>query len=237
MKFGLTQSFACSYLPQKNEQLLVFAETEQDLSYRYGQLIQAGFRRSGDQIYRPHCPTCDACQSIRIPVAEFTPSRSQRRGLKRNSHLTTRLSRTPAESYYPLYERYINARHTDGSMYPPSREQFDSFILCQWNPPVFIEAWDGDTLVAVAVTDDITMDENQRAFSALYTFYAPELAAASMGTWMIMQQIMHGESEGRQYLYLGYQIDDCTKMNYKSKFLPHERLFDMKWQKFSSKRA
>lgn len=236
MKFGLTQSFACSYLPEKNEQLLVFAETDQDLSFRYGQLIQAGFRRSGAQIYRPHCPACEACQSIRIPVAEFTPSRSQKRILKRNGHLTTRLTREASEAYFPLYERYINARHTDGSMYPPNREQFDSFILCQWNPPVFIEAWDNNTLVAVAVTDDIGHCDDTFSFSALYTFFAPELAAASMGTWMILQQIEHARSEQRQYLYLGYQIDDCQKMNYKSKFLPHERLFDMKWQKFNSKK-
>ncbi|MEC7689879.1 MAG: arginyltransferase [Pseudomonadota bacterium] len=237
MKFGLTQSFACSYLPDKNEQLLVFAETEQDLRYRYGQLIQAGFRRSGDQIYRPHCPTCEACQSVRIPVAQFSPSRSQRRVLKRNSHLTTTLSSTPKDEYYPLYERYINQRHTDGSMYPANRDQYNSFIFCNWNPPVFIEARDGDELVAVAVTDDIRHCDGTASFSALYTFFAPELSSSSMGTWMILQQIAHAKSDARSFLYLGYQIDECNKMNYKTKFLPHERLFDMNWQKFSSNKA
>lgn len=235
MKFGLTQSFACSYLPDENEQLLVFAEADQDLRYRYGQLIQAGFRRSGEQIYRPHCPACDACQSIRIPVNEFTPSRSQRRVLKKNSCLETNFSESPKDTYYPLYEKYIVARHRDGSMFPPSQEQFQGFIDCWWNQPVFIEAYQNDQLIAVAVTDDIVHSDGTTSFSAFYTFFEPELTERSMGTWMILQQIAFAAKLDRRYLYLGYQIDNCNKMNYKSNFFPHERLFDNKWQKITSK--
>ncbi|MEG3768089.1 arginyltransferase [Alteromonas sp. 14N.309.X.WAT.G.H12] len=231
MKFGLTQSFSCSYLPEKDEQLLVYAEEDQDLSLRYGQLIQAGFRRSGNLIYRPHCPECRACQSIRIPVNEFTPSRSQRRLLAKNKYLQTRLTTTPHGGYYPLYERYINTRHKDGSMYPASVAQYTGLIECSWKPPIFIEAYQDDALVAVAITDHIEQQDGGHAFSALYTFFAPELAHASMGTWMILQQIEYAKEKGYNYLYLGYQIDDCQKMNYKTKFLPHERFFENKWQK------
>lgn len=231
MKFGLTQPFNCSYLPDKDEQLLVYAEEDQDLSLRYGQLIQAGFRRSGNLIYRPHCPQCQACQSLRIPVNEFTPSRSQRRLLAKNKYLQTCLTTTPHSGYYPLYAHYINTRHKDGSMYPASVEQYTGLIECSWKPPVFIEAYQDDELVAVAITDDIEQQDGLHAFSALYTFFTPELAHASMGTWMILQQIEHAKQKGYHYLYLGYQIDDCQKMNYKTKFLPHERFFENKWQK------
>ena len=82
MKFGITQSFSCSYLPDEQERLLVYAEEDPFLSSRYSQLIQAGFRRSGEQIYRPHCVNCSKCQSVRIPVDVFVPSRSQKRVLK-----------------------------------------------------------------------------------------------------------------------------------------------------------
>ena len=54
MKFGITQIFGCSYLPDEREQLLVYADSTEQLALRYGQLIQVGFRRSGEQIYRPH---------------------------------------------------------------------------------------------------------------------------------------------------------------------------------------
>ncbi|AXR06841.1 arginyltransferase [Salinimonas sediminis] len=230
MKFGITQTFNCSYLEDEHEQLLVYAEKDQDFSWRYGQLIQAGFRRSGEQIYRPHCPACTACQSIRVLVTQYAPSKSQRRLIKRNRHLTTRLSSQPGEAYYPLYERYIIQRHADGTMYPPSRQQFDSFIMCAWKKPVFIEAYDGETLIAVAVTDDIDNGSDHQAFSALYTFFDPDPGYHSLGSWMIIQQIEHARQSGKTYLYLGYQIDNCNKMNYKRKFAPNERFLQNKWQ-------
>lgn len=236
MKFGITQAFDCSYLPGEHEQLLVFAEKDQDIAWRYGQLIQAGFRRSGEQIYRPHCPTCQACQSLRVLVNEFTPSKSQKRLLNKNRAFSSVLSLSPKENYYPLYERYINHRHADGTMYPPSRSQFDSFVLCNWKSPVFIEAYDGDSLIAVAVTDDIDNGTDQQAFSALYTFFDPDYATYSLGSWMIMQQIMHAREQQKQFLYLGYQIDSCNKMNYKGKFVPNERFFGNKWHRAEKSR-
>lgn len=233
MKFGITQTFSCSYLPEEQEQLLVFAQEEDQQAWRYGQLIQAGFRRSGEQIYRPHCPACQACQSIRIPVNEFDPSRSQRRVMKANQHIMVRLGFHPNDQYYPLYETYINARHSDGSMYPPSRAQFDSFIYCKWKQPIFVEAYDKNKLIAVAVTDDIDNAPDHLALSALYTFYDPEYEKLSLGTWMILQQIDIARQLRKSHLYLGYQVQGCQKMAYKEKFTPHERFFDNKWHRIS----
>ncbi|RDV26165.1 arginyltransferase [Alteromonas aestuariivivens] len=235
MKFGITQAFSCSYLPQQHEQLLVYADEDMNQAWRYGQLIQVGFRRSGDQIYRPHCPRCQACESIRIPVDDFLPSRSQRRILKKNKSFESRFSRTPAEQYYRLYEKYINCRHADGTMFPPSREQFDSFIQCRWKPPVFIEAYDQNDLIAVAVTDDINAGSDQQALSALYTFFDPNREKDSIGTWMILQQISFARQLGRKYLYLGYHVAGCRKMDYKQNFIPHERFSDNKWQRNAKK--
>ncbi len=230
MKFGITQPFDCSYLATEQEQLLVYAEKDKHIAARYGQLIQAGFRRSGEQIYRPHCPACNACQSIRVRVKDFAPSKSQRRLLKRNQEFTSRLVHSPNDDYYRLYERYIIERHADGTMYPPSRQQFESFVLCSWKDPIFIEAYKDDLLIAVAVTDDINDGHHHQAFSALYTFFHPEFSQFSLGSWMILQQLQHAFRADKDYLYLGYQIDECNKMNYKRKFTPHERFVHSKWQ-------
>ena len=230
MKFGITQAFGCSYLPDEQEQLLVFAEESDDLAKRYGQLIQAGFRRSGEQIYRPHCPACQACQSLRIPVNDFIPSRSQKRILKMNQNLSVALVKTPKQEYYPLYETYITERHADGAMYPPSKRQFDSFIECLWKPPFFFEARDEKgQLISVAVTDEVHDGHHHRAFSALYTFFDPAFDKRSIGTWMILKQIEQAAQLGKTYLYLGYQVNGCQKMAYKSKFYPHERFLLNKW--------
>ena len=235
MKFGITQSFDCSYLPDKQEQLLVYAEEDLQPDVRYAQLIEVGFRRSGEQIYRPHCPACNACQSVRIPVDDFQPSRSQKRVLKRNRHLRLTISHVAAKAYYPLYEKYICARHADGSMYPPSRDQFDNFILCQWKSPIFIEAYDDDMLIAVAVTDVIEDNQTHSALSALYTFYDPDYTSASLGTWMILMQIKQAQIKNYDYLYLGYYVHGCQKMSYKHQFIPYEQFIDNKWLRFNKK--
>ncbi|NMH58634.1 arginyltransferase [Alteromonas ponticola] len=237
MRFGITQAFSCSYLPEQHEQLLVFAGEEKRIAQRYAQLIQVGFRRSGEQIYRPHCPHCHACESIRIPVTAFVPSKSQRRVLARNAKLKTVLNTHPQPEYYPLYENYISSRHSDGSMYPPSEKQFNSFITCTWKPPVFIEAYDNDQLVAVAVTDVVEDDFGHAGLSALYTFFDPAYAQQSIGTFMILQQIQFAERLNKGWLYLGYQVEGCQKMNYKTRFFPHERFSEGKWCRIEKKSA
>jgi arginyl-tRNA--protein-N-Asp/Glu arginylyltransferase len=237
VRFGITQSFDCSYLPNQQEQLLVYAESDNQLAWRYGQLIQVGFRRSGEQIYRPHCPDCHACESVRVPVATFRPSKSQKRILNRNQHFVVTSAKSANHLYYPLYEKYICARHTDGSMYPPSSEQFENFILCEWKRPQFIEAYDGDTLIAVAVTDTIDNGEEHQALSALYTFYDPDYHSSSLGTWMIMMQIEQAKQQERDFVYLGYYVEECQKMSYKHNFFPYEQFSGNKWHRFDKKPA
>jgi arginyl-tRNA--protein-N-Asp/Glu arginylyltransferase len=228
MKFGLTQQFPCSYLADKDERLLVFVGDNASIESSYGQLIDSGFRRSGEQIYRPHCPNCNACQSVRVLVEEFVPSRGQKRVQKRNDDIEIKISHENKASYYPLYESYINHRHADGSMFPANIEQYLGFVSAKWHTPLFIEFYLLQKLIAVAVTDDMP-----NGLSALYTFFHPDMSERSIGTFAILSQIQQARSLNKQYLYLGYQVDACAKMNYKIKFLPYERFFANKWHQFT----
>jgi arginyl-tRNA--protein-N-Asp/Glu arginylyltransferase len=229
MKFGISQSFACSYLSDEQETLLVYAE-ETGHSTHYEMLMAAGFRRSGAQVYRPHCAHCHACQAIRVPVNDFTPSKSQKRILKRNSDIKVVLSEENKPHYYALYAQYINTRHQDGSMYPATPEQYASFADGHWLNPLFIELHLDGELVGIAVTDPL-----ENALSAVYTFFKPSLAERSLGTFAVLQQIAIARRLAKEHLYLGYQIDDCQKMSYKRNFLPHERFIEQKWQLISKK--
>ncbi|MDP5132893.1 MAG: arginyltransferase [Paraglaciecola sp.] len=226
MKFGITQSFPCSYLTDQQERLLVFVDDNNAPSAQhYDVLIAAGFRRSGTQIYRPHCTDCQACKSLRLPVKDFKPSKSQKRVLKLNSDLTTNVSLHSKPEYYAIYERYINERHADGSMYPASKEQYEGFVISPWDRAMYVELMLGETLIGVAVTDRLNS-----SLSALYTFFLPEYAQRSLGTYAILQQVQLAQQLKCDFLYLGYQIDSCQKMNYKQNFLPHERFLNDKWQ-------
>lgn len=228
MKFGVTGTFDCSYLPNQKERLLVFAGYQDpDLKAQYEVMLAHGFRRSGEQIYRPNCPNCRACQSIRVPVVKFKISKSQKRVNAKNRQVTTCISRTHKPEYYELYEKYIESRHQDGSMYPATPEQYQQFLFCSWLDAMFIEFRENNQLIAVAVTDEM-----DTALSALYTFFDPELEDRSLGTLSILEQIRRAYEMHKPYVYLGYQIDECKKMNYKQKFLPHERHTSEGWQLF-----
>lgn len=224
-KIGLSQQFPCSYLPEKQEQLLVILDHTYFTAKRFEALLELGFRRSGDQIYRPHCPACTACHSIRIPTAQFSASTSQKRKLKKvNNEFEIQVSTVEKPEYYRLYEKYINERHQDGSMYPPDKVQYRSFLFCRWLPITFLELWKGSKLIAVAVTDTMP-----KALSAIYTFYDPAYEDFSLGTVMILLQLEYAKRLAIPYLYLGYQIDECRKMSYKTQFKPHERLINEQW--------
>ncbi|GAA4903823.1 arginyltransferase [Ferrimonas pelagia] len=222
LKLGISATFPCSYLPDQQEQLLVNCDPV-DVN-QFGQLLALGFRRSGDQIYRPHCQQCDACVPLRVPVGRFKASASQRRIINKNQDLQWRATLRPQSYHRTLYHHYISERHREGSMFPPSDEQFDRFLLCPWLEILFLEAWLDDELVLVAVTDLLS-----DSLSATYTFFHPDLAARSLGTRAVLAQIALAQQLNRQHLYLGYQIDQCPKMAYKRHFQPAEQFSEQGW--------
>ncbi|QFU04820.1 arginyl-tRNA-protein transferase [Pseudoalteromonas sp. THAF3] len=224
IKIGLSQRFPCSYLDEQEEQLLVILDPLCYTPQGFEALLQHGFRRSGEQIYRPHCPSCTACESVRILASEFTPSRSQKRKLNKVKEFAVHVSHFERPEYYPLYERYINERHSDGSMYPAERSQFESFLLCKWMNIAFIELWHQERLIGVAVTDVMP-----NSLSAIYTFFDPDYEALSLGSVMILKQIEHAQKLAKDFVYLGYQIDDCRKMRYKLQYRPAQRLHADAW--------
>lgn len=225
LKFYATQPHACSYLPEQRATTL-FLDPQQPIDLEtYSQLSEVGFRRSGDNLYRPHCQACSACIASRIAVDDFQPSRQQARIFKRNSDL--RVSAHPpslTDEIYQLYARYIESRHKDGDMYPPSREQFASFLVRDWAFSLFHEFRLGNELVAIAVTDQM-----RNGLSAVYTFYAPEHARRSLGRYAILWQIEQARRQQLHAVYLGYWIKGCRKMNYKTEYRPLEMLINQRW--------
>lgn len=225
LKFYATQPHDCSYLEQE-QAVTLFLDPHQKVDEEvYARLSELGFRRSGNHLYRPHCPQCKACVPARIPVKLFTPSRQQARIFKRNQDLQVekRPPRLNAE-IYQLYSRYINARHADGDMFPPSEQQFESFLVNKSAFCEFNEFRLGDRLVAVAVTDRLP-----NGLSAVYTFFDPDESRRSLGRYAILWQIEEARRTELPALYLGYWIRNCRKMNYKTEYRPLEMLVSQRW--------
>ncbi|QKG97129.1 arginyltransferase [Shewanella oneidensis MR-1] len=221
---GISQVFPCSYLDGQQEQLLVIQEETLD-PILFERLLAIGFRRSGSAIYKPRCPRCSACQPIRVPIQEFVPSKRQKRTLAHNRDLTWRITTEHTETQYALYEKYIRERHFDGPMYPPSKAQYEQFLFCHWLPPTFIEVYDDNRLVAVAVTDTLP-----NSFSAIYSYFDPDEERRSLGVLLILLQCRLAKLQGKAFLYLGYQIDANRKMSYKRLYRPYQILTHQGWE-------
>lgn len=220
-----THPHECSYLDGEDA-TTVFVDPNARLDGTlYQELSELGFRRSGSHVYRPQCKECQACVPARIPVSMFKPNRNQRRCWKRNRDLSLRMvGSLDLDEHYALYERYIEERHRDGDMFPATHSQFQSFLTEEWGITRFIELRLDSRLAAVVVCDEMN-----DAVSAVYTYYDPELHNRSLGTYGILLQIEMARSRGMEYVYLGYWIKACQKMNYKSQFRPLELMLNRRW--------
>jgi arginine-tRNA-protein transferase len=230
IQFYATAAYPCSYVPGRIARSQVAVPSSLIHTQTYGQLVHKGFRRSGEFIYRPHCDHCQACTSIRVPVAEFTPNRSQKRAWSRHAGLVTQLRRPHfSDEHFALYQRYQKSRHAGGGMDHDDMEQYIEFLVS-----THVDSWllefreptgsaDPGRLRMVSIIDQL-----QDGLSAVYTFFEPE-ARQAFGTFNVLWQIAHAKSLDLPFVYLGYWIQDCQKMAYKLLFTPNELLLNGVW--------
>ncbi|NKB77748.1 MAG: arginyltransferase [Gammaproteobacteria bacterium] len=228
-KLFISAPHPCPYIePETASTVLLDPEFEVNNTL-FSILLKSGFRRSGETIYRPHCRNCNACVSVRIPANEFTPNRAQRRTYKRNSDIYTTM--VPAEfkdEHFDLYKQYQSWRHTGDIMDHDDPMRYKEFMVASSIETAFIEfRLNGERgeLVGLAVCD--LPDDG---LSAVYTFFNPNMAKRSLGTFAIMKQLDYVREMELDWVYLGYWIENCKKMNYKTSFKPMFGFVDKEWQ-------
>lgn len=221
----VTKEHACAYLPEQKTILHISAPAEYIRSEIYNNLLQQGFRRSGKSMYRPQCNACSACISMRIPVAQFKPNRSQRRCLKKYQDLEINIqSPLFSQEHYELYQQYQRTRHTGGDMDVDNPQAYSDFLLDSCTHTMLVEFRADGVLKMVALVDVLP-----HALSAVYTFYACEPRSA-YGTYAVLWQIAYAQQHNLDHLYLGYWVKNSTTMDYKKNFQPCEVLGAHGWQ-------
>jgi arginyl-tRNA--protein-N-Asp/Glu arginylyltransferase len=237
-QFYLTAPSPCPYLPGREERK-VFTHLVGERAPELNELLtQGGFRRSQSIAYRPACESCRSCTSVRVVVDAFRPTRSMRRIAQRNEDICGDMrTAAPTSEQYSVFRAYLDTRHRDGGMVDMSVLDYammveDSHVETRMveyrrrGPDTAITGRGQGDLLAVSLTDVLS-----DGLSMVYSFFEPGEAARSLGTFMILDHIERARRLGLSYVYLGYWVRGSRKMDYKSRFLPQERLSPAGWMR------
>ncbi|HEY2662583.1 MAG TPA: arginyltransferase [Caulobacteraceae bacterium] len=231
LRFFLTAPSPCPYLPDREERK-VFAHLPLSEGATINDaLTQIGFRRSQNIAYRPACERCDACVSARIPATDYVFSKSERRALERNDDLSRHLVEAEATlEQFDLLRRYLLARHAEGGMADMTWPDYVAMVedtaarthLIEYRLPS-LDGGPGDLVGCVLI--DVLAD----GLSMVYSFYEPDMAKRSLGSFIILDHVVQAATAGLPYVYLGYWVSGSPKMAYKARFKPIEVLRPGGW--------
>lgn len=225
---------SCGYLPDQTWRLEYEVVTALSRAEYMGRMLQ-GWRRFGDMLFRPRCPDCAACRSLRVVTGRFRPSRSQRRNLQANQDLIqVRIGKpTVSRAKLDLYDRY-HVFQTENKAWPEhapkdAHEYARSFV----ENPFPTQEWCYflcDRLVGVGYVDDLP-----GGLSAIYFFYDPDERQRGLGVFNVLNLIAQARARQIPHVYLGYYVVGCQSMAYKANFTPNEvRSPDGTWIDFRS---
>jgi arginine-tRNA-protein transferase len=219
----------CPYLPDRIARLPLRLPARPLSGKELDERLEAGDRRQGLVLYRTACPACRACEPIRIDVDDFNPTRAQRRVLKRCEETLDVQVGPPAvdAQRIDLYNSHKLGRELGEARDLIDAEGYRDFLVITCCDSFELRYRVDGRLIGIAITD-----RGENSLSAVYCYYDPAYLRLGIGTYSILKQLELCRRWGLRWLYLGLYIEDCRKMVYKGRFLPHERLLGGRWVRF-----
>ena len=227
--FKKSFEFPCSYIDGKQERrLYVDIESSNKKEIFIEELTRNGFRRNYDHMYIPICTDCSLCVPSRINIRNFVFSKNSKRNLKKNSDLVFEEKSKvflDREERYKLFLKYCSFQHHESSMGKMTLKQFEDFFYNSINDSIVFDLKNKENVIFASVLVDVI----ENGYSAVYSFYDPEKQSRSLGKNIILNLVKTLKSKKKEYLYLGYWVKTCRKMDYKILFDSLELFVNGKW--------
>lgn len=218
----VTEPSPCPYLSSETAQLEYRVPTELDTD-SLEKLIERGWRRFGNYVFRPRCAACRKCRPLRILLNQFRPSRSQRRVLNKNARIEVSITRPHVTdehvALFNAYHRDMTIRRQWPENPTSFQNYYESFIGGHYPFAHEFQYRENERLIGVGLVDVMN-----QSLSSVYFYHDPAWRKRAPGTFSILTEISWGISQSLRYSYLGYWIQENQSMNYKARFEPHELL-------------
>ena len=181
-------------------------------------------------LYRTACPECSACEPLRIPAADFAPSRSMRRVIKKNQDLVIEVAQARfLEEKLALYNRHKQERGLARQEKHMNQRGYEGWFLnsCTRTLEFRYLTPDDRRLIGLGIVDVGRWDT-----SSVYFFFDPDHADRSLGTYSVLHELNWLKERGGRYHYLGLYVEQCQHLVYKARYFPHERRVNGGWRRF-----
>jgi arginyl-tRNA--protein-N-Asp/Glu arginylyltransferase len=210
----------CVYQLGRPSRYEVMIPTERLTPKELDDLHAAGARRSGWLFYRLDCPGCQACEPLRVHVAKFQMTRSQRRVWKGNQDLEVSIGEPQAgPERVALYNKHLFERQLNTSDEAITIDQYRQWLVESGVQTVEFLFRDAGKIVGVGL-----VDLGEQDASSVYFFFDPVVSKRSLGTFSMLKEIEWLAQRQTRFHYLGFYNDECAPLRYKAGFGPHELL-------------
>ncbi len=209
----------CSYLANK-KQTMHYKIIDACDAQQCQEMIERGFRRFGKMYFRPICAECNECQSIKIDVKKFKFSKSMKRVMKKASHITSYIKEPSlTQEHLELFAKYHQfMRDKKGWDYNETSAEnyYNSFVDGHNEFGYEILYYDEEKLIGIDLID--ILDDG---ISSIYFYYDPDYSTFSLGKFSLYNQIKFAQTSKKKWIYLGYYVQECPSLSYKSHYKPY----------------
>ncbi|MCX7997852.1 MAG: hypothetical protein N3A69_02720 [Leptospiraceae bacterium] len=196
----------------------------------FDHLMSFGYRRVRNTFYRyslgEYQSEIVTVVPLRIQLANYFPSESQRKTLRKNRDLEVTFK--PLEITPEITELF--AQHT--KRFKENIPEFIEIFVAEYQNPcetLQCEIRDSKKLVAVSF-----LDVGKFSTSSIYAMFDLEYSKRRLGIYTMLLEIQYSIENGKKYYYPGYAYDKSSFYDYKKTFHGMEYLDwrEKKWLPF-----